>query len=85
MDRESDTEQLSTYIYMELNHFAVHLILTQHCKSTNLNKFFLKASKRSWTSHLLWNRGSGTRRDLRRTVIRTKQLQQKELHDQRQK
>ena len=39
-----------THTYMKLNHFAVHLKLTQHCKSTILqlkkrgNKKELKAS-----------------------------------------
>ena len=29
-------DNLKKYIYISLNHFAVHLKLTQHCKSTIL-------------------------------------------------
>ena len=32
--KESEKEQI--YVYVKLNHFAVHLKLTQHCKSTIL-------------------------------------------------
>ena len=30
---EKESEKLRIYIYMFLNHFAVHQKLTQHCKS----------------------------------------------------
>ena len=32
--KESEKEWI--YVYVQLNHFAVHLKLTQHCKSTIL-------------------------------------------------
>ena len=34
MGKESEKEWIYIYIYVQLNHFAVHLKLTQHCKST---------------------------------------------------
>ena len=34
MGKESEKEWI--HVYVELNHFAVHLKLTQHCKSTIL-------------------------------------------------
>ena len=33
------------YIYIKLNHFAVHLKLTQHCILTIFQKKFLKINK----------------------------------------
>ena len=43
-------------IYTILNHFAVHLKLTQHCKSTtlylNFKKWLLKKEKRKQVPHL---------------------------------
>ena len=35
MGKESEKEWI--YVYVSLNHFAVHLRLTQHCKSTILH------------------------------------------------
>ena len=32
MGKESEKEWI--YVYVQLNHFGVHLKLTQHCKST---------------------------------------------------
>ena len=32
MGKESEKEWI--YVYVQLNHFAAHLKLTQHCKST---------------------------------------------------
>ena len=34
MGQESEKEWI--YVYVELNHFAIHLKLTQYCKSTIL-------------------------------------------------
>ena len=34
MGQESEKEWI--YVYVELNHFAIHLRLTQYCKSTIL-------------------------------------------------
>ena len=34
MGKESEKEWISVYVY--LNHFAIHLKLTQHCKSAIL-------------------------------------------------
>ena len=34
MGKESEKECI--YVYVQLNHFVVHLKLTQHCKSTML-------------------------------------------------
>ena len=31
-----DSEKEWIYVYVRMNHFAVHLKLTQHCKSTKL-------------------------------------------------
>ena len=31
---EKEYMYISIYIFIKLNHFAVHLKLTQHCKST---------------------------------------------------
>ena len=42
------------YVYVQLNHFAVHLKLTQHCKLTILQlekKNFLKRKSDSQVAH----------------------------------
>ena len=36
MGKESEKELICVYVYVQLNHFAVHLKLTQHCKSNIL-------------------------------------------------
>ena len=37
--KESETERMhTTHTCIKLNHFSVHLKLTQHCKSTTLQK-----------------------------------------------
>ena len=43
MGKESEKEWM--YVYVQLNYFAVHLKLTQHCKSTILQyKIKIRAS-----------------------------------------
>ena len=40
MGKESKKEWVD--VHVQLNHFAVHLKLTQHCKSTRLQEKFFK-------------------------------------------
>ena len=40
------------YVYISLNHFAVHLQLTQHCKSTVLQENFKKENH--WENRFVW-------------------------------
>ena len=49
MGKESAKEYIYIYIYIKLNHFAVHVKVTQHCKSTILQykiKKFLNTLKK---------------------------------------
>ena len=47
MEKESEKEQI--YVYVQLNHLAVHLKLTQHCKSTLLQyKIEIKKKESHW-------------------------------------
>ena len=44
MGKESEKEWI--YVYVQLNHFAIHVKLTQHCKSTILQyKIKIKLKK----------------------------------------
>ena len=45
---EKNLKKKKIYIYVYLNHFAVHLKLTQHCKSTILS---LKKKKKRTSCH----------------------------------
>ena len=61
MGKGSEKEWI--YVYVQLNHFAVHLKRTQHCKSTTLQyKIKIKYKKRKRNKnkkqpHLLGSRG----------------------------
>ena len=45
MGKESEKEWI--YLYVQLNHFAIHLKLTQHCKPTTLyHKIQIKKNKK---------------------------------------
>ena len=47
LGKESKKDYIKIYVYIKLNHFAVHLILTQHSKSTILQETIkIKLKKR---------------------------------------
>ena len=50
------------YTHMKLNHFVVHLKLTQHCKSLYTNKNFKKTPRKTkWVCEMVKSMSSNAR------------------------